>query len=149
MANESWQLENHGDYYETIFSQENGNFGIWFYKQFHWTSNPLVLVYSNNCMDHTMPGQLGKGSAGASVTFFLKRRECVIVLNYLAVYCFSLFHHTPLHCYMLSCFASFALHCSTLQHMLNHIALSCTAVETTTTTVFVFVPDSAALTKLV
>ena len=58
-----------------IFSQENGNFGIRFYKRFYWTSNPLVFAYSNNSMGHTMPGQLGKGSAGASVTFFLKQRE--------------------------------------------------------------------------
>ena len=58
-----------------IFSQENGNFGIRFYKQFYWTRNPPVFAYSNNCMGHTMPGKLGNGSAGDNVTFFLKRRE--------------------------------------------------------------------------
>ena len=47
-----------------IFSQEDGNFGIRFYKQLYWTSNPLVFAYSNNCRGHTMPGQLGKSSAG-------------------------------------------------------------------------------------
>ena len=57
-----------------IVSQENVNFGIQFYKQFHWTSNPLVFAYSINCMGHIMPGQLGKSSAGASVNLFLKRR---------------------------------------------------------------------------
>ena len=27
-----------------IFPPENANFVIWFYKQFHWTNNPLVFV---------------------------------------------------------------------------------------------------------
>ena len=58
-----------------IFSQENVNFGIQFYRKFHWTSNPLVFAYFNNCMGHTMPGQLGNGSAGDNVTLFLIRRE--------------------------------------------------------------------------
>ena len=53
-------------------------------------------------------------------------------------------------CYILLCFASFALHCFTLKHILNHIVSSCTAVGTTAAVVVVvFVPDSAALTKLV
>ena len=58
-----------------IFSQENVNFGIQFYRKFHWTSNPLVFAYFDNCMGHTMPGQLGNGSAGDNVTLFLIRRE--------------------------------------------------------------------------
>ena len=62
-----------------IFSQENVNFGIQFYKKFHWTRNPPVFAYSNNCMGHTMPGQLGNGSAGDNVTLFLIQREYMIV----------------------------------------------------------------------
>ena len=43
-----------------ILSQENVNFTIWFYMDFHWTRNPRVFAYSNSYMGHTMPGQLEK-----------------------------------------------------------------------------------------
>ena len=65
-----------------IFSQENANFGIGLYMDFHWTRNHLVFAYSNNCMGHIMPGQLEKSSAGDNRTLFLKQREYQILPLY-------------------------------------------------------------------
>ena len=41
MIGKSWRILR-----EKNFPPENANFAIWFYKQFHWTSNPLVFVKS-------------------------------------------------------------------------------------------------------
>ena len=96
------------------------------------TGTPVVLVVNSLAMPVMM-------SLWRSWTEMLFHLRCCS---------YSASSHITWLCFVLPCFASFALHCSALQHMINHIALSCTAVRTTAAAV-VFVPDSAALTKLV
>ena len=105
------------------------------------TDTPAVLV-TNSLPVHVM------------MSLWRSWTEMLSHLHYcIAFLCFVLLYlalsHIILDCSVLPCFDSFVLHCSTLQHTLNHIASSCTAVGTTADVIVVVVSDSATLTKLV